>query len=60
MLTRPPPLLQAADPLQPEREDLSRRRAELVAAGLVRPKAFPWSATVDGVVDVYRSAAGAA
>ena len=35
------------------------RRAELVAAGHARRTAFPWSATVDGVADLYRRAAGA-
>jgi glycosyltransferase involved in cell wall biosynthesis len=32
------------------------RRAELVAAGHARRRAFPWSATVAGVADLYRSA----
>jgi glycosyltransferase involved in cell wall biosynthesis len=35
------------------------RRAELVAAGHARRTAFRWSATVEGVADLYRRAAGA-
>lgn len=33
------------------------RRASLVAAGHVRRSAFPWTATVEGVADLYRRAA---
>jgi glycosyltransferase involved in cell wall biosynthesis len=35
-------------------------RADLIARGRVRARAFPWSTAIDGFVDLYRSVAGSA